>query len=180
MPKVIPFLTALLLLLVFPASGMGQGRGDVLNEQEGIRVREAQEIDWRVEVFLKIAERRLDAVAGVTPKPSKKEEEQWGPAPTGTQEQLLRAYVQIIDELETKIDDAHERNPGNPKMKKAMEKLLKAAEANLVRLQQLADTVSGRGAQTALEAAYDITRHAKDGATEYLAREPSTGKPKTN
>jgi hypothetical protein len=180
MTKVIPFLTALLLLLVFPASGTGQGRGDVLNAQEGERVREAQEIDWRVEVFLKIADRRLDAVAGLTPKLSKKEEENWGSTPTGTPEQLLRAYIKIIDELESKVDDAYERDPNSPKMKKAMEKLLKGAEANLVRLQQLGQTVSGRDAQAALEAAYDITRHVKDGATEFLAREPSTGKPKSN
>lgn len=178
MPKLIPFLTALSLLLFFPLSGTGQSRGDVLNAQEGDRIREAQEIDWRVEVFLKIADRRLDALAGLTPKLSKKDEENWGPAPTGTTEQLLRAYVKIIDELENKIDDAYERSPKSPRMKKAMEKLLKGAEANLARLQQLGQTVSGRDAQSALESAYEITRHLKEGANEFLARESSTGKPK--
>ncbi len=165
-------LFAVALSLAFaPANGFGQGRGDALTEQEGNRVREAQDIDWRVEVFLKIADRRLDAAAGQVPKLSAKDEEKWGPSPSGTPEEMLRAYIRVIDELESKIDDAYERNPGNPKMKKAMEKLRKGAEDNLARLKQLGLTLSARGEQAALESAYEITRHAQDGATDYLARE---------
>src|SRR5437868_1205832 len=108
-----------LLLLIFSigsglslfGAGAAQGKGDYLNEQEVDRIRDAQEIELRTQVFLFIANRRLKIITGELKTQTKKEEENWGPLPTGTTTEMLDGYRRAISELMDKIDDSFEHNP---------------------------------------------------------------------
>src|SRR5689334_5450497 len=78
---------------------------DHLTEQEVDQVRENQEIDKRIEVFIKCAERRILVLTTPNATQKKKEEETWGPLPTGTKAELLMDYKRILEEAEEKMDD---------------------------------------------------------------------------
>ena len=71
------------LLFASDAQAQSQKR-DHLTEQEVDLVRENQELDKRIEVFIKAADRRLLVLTNpnATQK-KKKEEEDWGPLPRG-------------------------------------------------------------------------------------------------
>src|SRR6266700_2571556 len=78
--------------------GRAQGQGDYLSEQEVDRIRDAQEIELRSQVFLYIANRRLKVITGELKVQTKKEEENWGPLPKGTPTELLDGYRRAISE----------------------------------------------------------------------------------
>ena len=166
----------------------GARAGDYLNEQEINRVREAQEIDKRVAVLLRIAERRLNAILG-TPasqtttaqkdkkekKKDKKGEDQddsndYGPEPTGTTEELLRNYNSVMTELLDKIDDAYEKKKPDPKLSSAVDKLYAAAQSHLKRLDQVRSKIDSISEQTVLEKALETVKMAVEGAREFKSK----------
>ncbi len=163
-----------------------QARRDPLTPQEADLVREAQEIDTRTEIFLKIAERRLialDPAAVPAGPPSGKKEsekdrkkreaelERWGPPPTGTRIELLGNYSLVIDELEDKIEDVFERTPKAPALRKAMGLLETTAAAHLDRLRREVETRPPDAKERrAFESTERVLRGALDGAKEYLGK----------
>jgi hypothetical protein len=159
---------------------------DYLNEQEVDRVREAQEIDKRTMVFLKIATRRLDAILGVktveVPQPAKKkdkkekkkekeEEEElsqdYGPDPVGSTSQLLVGYTTAIVEMMDKIDDAYEKRKDDPKLSKALEKVREGGKEQLGRLEQVRAKLKSDEEQRLLEKAIETVKMAVLGASEF-------------
>lgn len=174
--------TIALLFFLIACPALVQGR-DFLNEQEADRVREAQEIDKRASVFLRIAERRLNALLGAAAtsappsaqkekkkkdKDKEKEDEgDYGPEPTGTVEELLENYAGVMSELLDKLDDAFERKKGDPNLPKAIDKILDVGETHLQRLAQLRAKVKSEAEQSALEKAMEIAKMAVDGAREF-------------
>lgn len=143
----------------------GQRRGDVLNEQEIERVREAQAIDRRTEVFLKLATRRLDALEGRPDQLRKREE--WGDPPGGTPRQLLEAYVRILEELADKLDAAAETaGERDAKLRKALARVRHDMESHIVRLERL--TV-GDEDLAARRTALQTARLLLDGASHVLS-----------
>jgi hypothetical protein len=180
-------LAAICLLLC--SSGRIAFAADYLNEQEVERVREAQEIDKRAEVFLRIADRRLNVLLGVpaiatapAAQKEKKEKEKkkdkdkdkdkeskndYGPEPTGTLSELLDSYSKVMSELLDKLDDAYEKKKDDPLLGKAMSKLLDNGENHLKRLDQLRPKVRSEAEETALEKAMEIAKMAIDGAREF-------------
>ncbi len=109
-------LTAFALALFLPLTTAAQSGGrDHLTPQEVELVKEAQILDQRIGVFIKAAERRLQAL-NIAPttvsKKSKKDAELWGDLPTGTRVELLNDLAKILDEAINKIDDvsAHDEN----------------------------------------------------------------------
>ncbi|NBO64395.1 MAG: hypothetical protein EBU88_06045 [Acidobacteria bacterium] len=146
------FIETLLLLTILAVTILGQ-KSDVrdhLTEQEVDLVRSNQEIDLRVEVFMKAADRRLLVLADPQAKQKKKEEEIWGPLPTGTALQLLQDYKRILEELEEKLDDALNRDSKNPALEKALKKAKDGAGSQIPRLKALGGRLSDRGEQRAL------------------------------
>jgi hypothetical protein len=99
----------LLLLTILAVTILGQ-KSDVrdhLTEQEVDLVRSNQEIDLRVEVFMKAADRRLLASQRTRRRSRRRKRRRYGrPLPTGTALQLLQDYKRILEELEEKLDDA--------------------------------------------------------------------------
>jgi hypothetical protein len=87
-------------------------RRDHLTEMEIELVRDAQQIDERMKVFVKAIDRRF-LVLNNDAAPSKqitKESERWGELPTGTRLQLLIDIEKLLDEAISKIDDVATRD----------------------------------------------------------------------
>jgi hypothetical protein len=126
------FLTSLLLSVLFGASSMlalSAARRDYLTPKEEDQVKEAQIIDKRIEVFIKVAERRLQALtnSGVAPsKQAQKDLEKWGELPTGTRAELIMDIANILDAAITNIDDVAVRYEKNALIPKALKKLAEA------------------------------------------------------
>ena len=147
-----------LTLLLVPA-GWGreqaQSKRDHLTEKEVALVREYHELDLRVEVFLRAARRRLLVLANPQATQKKKEEELWGPLPTGSQLELLHDYRRILEELEEKLDDALNLDPRNPLLKKALKKAREGAAGHLPELRSLPPRLSNQAEQKALALAIE-------------------------
>jgi len=162
-------LDLLLLIILFtvsPGLSLAQQRGDVLNEQEIERVREAQEIDQRTEVFLKLAGRRLNALEGRPDHLTKRD--QWGEPPSGSPQQLLTAYRRILEELADKLDAVAEtKGEKDPKLRKALARLRHDMESHLTRLERLSP---GDDELAAHRAALQMVRLLLDGASDALAK----------
>jgi hypothetical protein len=126
-------LLAILFVLSFAFSvHVNAFQREHLTEQEIDKVKEAQELDKRIDVFIKAAERRLIALGAATAdaKQSKKDAESWGELPTGSRAELISDIAKIFDEAITNIDDVSARDENNPLIPKALRKL--AAEATRV------------------------------------------------
>lgn len=147
-------LMLLLIALGWPA-GRAQTRRDHLTEKEIALVREYQELDLRVEVFLRAAERRLLVLTNPDAKQKKKEEELWGPLPSGSQLELLQDYRRILEELEEKLDDTLNLDPRSPLLKKALKKAKERAASHLGQLRPLSSRMSDRAEQKALALAIE-------------------------
>jgi len=127
-----PLVIALLSLSI--TANAFQGR-DHLTPKEVDLVKDAQELDKRMDVFIKAADRRLLVIAGgttdaATAKQLKKDSDAWGELPTGSRAELISDIARILDEAITNIDDVSARDEKNPLIAKALRKL--AAEATRI------------------------------------------------
>lgn len=130
-------LLPLTLSLVWTFSVAGVARSfqarEHLTAEEIELVKDAQELDKRIDVFIKAADRRvlvLKGIAETNTKQSKKDSEAWGPLPTGTRAELIGDIAGIFDEAITNIDDVSARDEKNPLLAKSLRKL--AAAASLI------------------------------------------------
>lgn len=149
--------------------------GDYLTEEEDDRVREAQEPDKRIKVFMKIADRRLAAITGVAAPTDKKSQEkaeqekrEWGSLPDLSRAELLRHYSRAIEECIVKLEDAYERNPKNSAIPKALTALRDATDKHLGILRSLTAQVNGEAEDAALRNAIEQAETANKGARDGL------------
>lgn len=154
---------ALSFIFLLHLSVQAQKR-DHLTEQEIDLVREAQEIDLRIQVFVKAADRRLLVLIDPNAVQKKKEEEVWGPLPKGTRLELLGDYKRILEEAEEKLDDAYERGARNEKIPKALAKFKEGVTKQIAQLRafasQLSDPKEQRALAEAVEEAETVTKGA--------------------
>lgn len=152
----------LTFFLVWLALPLCAQKRDHLTEKEVDWVREVQVLDKRIEVFVKAAERRLLVLATPDVKQTKKEEEKWGPLPTGTKVELLEDYKRILEEAEEKLDDAFSRN--DALVPKALSKFKEAARHHLEQLRALeakmTETRELKALSDAIEEAETVTKGA--------------------
>jgi hypothetical protein len=105
---VLVFAVVVSAILLFPADLFSQ-QHDYLTEQEIELVRDAQDIDARIDVLTGAIERRFAVlkVGAVAAKPAK-ESDKWGPMPTGTRLELLddvrRLLQKAIDDIDNSVD----------------------------------------------------------------------------
>jgi len=151
-----------LVLLLAPLS-RAQER-DHLTEKEVDLVREAQIIDARIDVFIKAADRRILVLTTPNATQKKKEEEIWGPLPTGSRAELLIDFRRILSEAMEKLDDSAERNRSNPLLAKALDKLKAAATRQIAALRALAPQMTEKREQRALLEAIDEADVAAKGS----------------
>ena len=113
---------------------------DHLTEQETELVRFYQELDKRMEVFVRAIDRRFAIINGVKPPTTKKlvkEEPEWGDVPKGTRAELLGDISGILDEAITNIDDVSRRDEKNPLISRSLRKLTSSANGYATQLTAL-------------------------------------------
>ncbi len=94
-------LASLVTCCILFCAARAQNR-DHLTDAESELIRENQQLDKRIEVFIRAIDRRFAIVTGVTqPEPKRKEkdknQEDWGEQPIGTHAQLLEDVAGILD-----------------------------------------------------------------------------------
>lgn len=122
-------------------------RNDHLTDKETDLVREAQEIDRRMEVFIKAIERRFLVLENKSENLSKKETKQiekdtelWGDLPTSSRTKLLSDIEEILDEAINNIDDAASRDSKSQLFPKAIHKLADSAKEFIPKLKTFYDS----------------------------------------
>jgi hypothetical protein len=171
-----------------PVFSLHRAARDYLTVKEVERVKEAQVLDKRIEVFIKAAERRLLVLAGqsaaATTKQVQKDAEKWGELPQGTRAELIMDIANILDAAITNIDDVALRDENNRLLPKALRKLADAAarfQAQLAPLHEQARESDERRAieqvadrvQEILEAAQKLPPPEKKGNN--IVRSPGSG-----
>jgi hypothetical protein len=95
------------LLGCFLSTDAAAQRRDYMTDAESDVVREAQDIDLRIDVLIKMIDRRFSVlninVGGAT-IPTK-ESEKWGPAPTGTRMEILDDIRKLLDKAVDDVDN---------------------------------------------------------------------------
>jgi len=137
---------SLLLVLCFAVTGEAFQSRDHLTQQEVDLVKEAQELDKRIDVFVKAADRRLLVLNGVdaaSAKQIKKDAEAWGELPIGSRAELVGDIARILDEAITNIDDVSARDERNPLIPKALRKLATEATRMVGQLKPLSGQAKG-------------------------------------
>lgn len=150
--------------------------GDYLTEEEDEHVREAQAADARVKVFMRIAERRLKALAGPAAPPTDKkdlkkieeEEREWGAVPKVSRVELLQHYARAISECMAKLEDAYERNPKSAALPKALALLRDATDKHLQMLNALKPEMKSENEIGAMSGALGEAETANKGARDGL------------
>lgn len=122
------YFSALFFLLLFLPAAADAQRRDYLTDQEVEIVREAQEIDRRIEVLTKAIDRRFAALNNETFKQSEKEAEKWGELPAGNRAQLISDITKILQKAVDDIDDVAARSPDSKLFPKAVHKLAEQAQ----------------------------------------------------
>jgi hypothetical protein len=146
-------------------------RREHLTEQETDMVRDTQELDRRVALFAKIAERRVAAVTGANAAqpPSAKDLEKWGELPKGTRAQLFGDLARILDEAINNIDDVAARSPNSSLVPKAVRHLAEAASRVLPQLAALRTDAAAENEREALEQVIDNLEQVIDAARKLPA-----------
>jgi hypothetical protein len=115
---------------------------DYLTPQEVELVKDAQELDKRIDVFIKAAERRLLVLTepnAASNAQVQKDAKVWGELPKGTRTELMMDISNILDEAITNIDDVGARDAKNPLVPKALKNLASAANRFKPQLVALAE-----------------------------------------
>ena len=171
--------TAPLLLLLAtalaPATATAQrAKGAHLTPQEIEVVRDAQELDVRVSVFIRAAERRLRVILSQTAPDTKQEKqiaEALGALPQGSRAELLYDVAHILDEAIENIDDTAQRNPKSPLLPKAVRKLADASAHFLAQLTPLRASTTDKVEREQLEQAIDNAQQIVEAAKKLPAEE---------
>ena len=143
-----------LLLTLAPSHGTAAQlrKRDPLTPQEVEMVRDAQQLDARTELFVKIAGRRLAAVTGGEQLQSNAK---WGELPKGARADYIADLAAILDEAIENIDDTASRNPESPQLGKSVKKLAEAATRFLAQLTPLRQSIEDGPERESLERTID-------------------------
>ena len=131
---------------------------DNLTDAETDLIRFHQEIDKRIEVFIKAADRRFAIINGTAQPSTKKlmkDEPGWGDLPTGTHAALLSDVAGILDEAITNIDDVSRRDERSPLVSRALRKLTTAANGYLNQIAALRSKTNDADEIAAMERVVD-------------------------
>jgi len=144
-------------VLLIAVSASTQTR-EHLTDQETELVRFNQELDKRIDVFIKAMDRRFAIINGTAQPVAKKlmkDEPEWGDLPKGTHPELLGDIAGILDEAITNIDDVSRRDEKNPLISRALRKLTTAANGYLTQLATLRNQTKDADEQAAIERVAD-------------------------
>jgi hypothetical protein len=114
---------------------------DHLTQKEADMVRDTQQLDKRIEILIKAADRRLLALTDPNSISSQKDVEVWGEL-KGARSDFLYDLSRILDEAITNIDDVSGRDEKNPLIPKAARKLAEASSRFITHLTPLGDKLA--------------------------------------
>ena len=148
-----------LIAIIWLAATQGYAqKRDNLTDAETDLIRFHQEIDKRIDVFIKAADRRFAIINGTAQPSTKKlmkDEPDWGDLPTGTHAALLSDIAGILDEAITNIDDVSRRDERSPLVPRALRKLTTAANGYLNQIVALRSKTSDPDEIAAMERVAD-------------------------
>lgn len=165
------FASLLVFCALFPVASASAQR-ESLTPEEIELVRNNQELDKRIAVFVKAIERRVAAMGGTPQQPQQpaavtaptskkaqkealKDAEKMGALPESTRAQLLSDVARIYDEAITNIEDAGLRSEKSPLVPKALRLLADASTRLLPQLTALRETVAEGNERDVLERAIE-------------------------
>lgn len=163
------------LLLFLPSTADAQRR-DYLTEQEIELIRDAQEIDKRIEVLTKAIDRRFAALNNETSEQIGKDAEKWGEIPKGNRIQLISDIAKILQKAVDDIDDVAARSKDSKLFPKAVQKLAEEAQKFLPQFQTQLDKISDGKERGTILNSIDICNQIIDAA----AKMPKEEKKKKN
>jgi hypothetical protein len=157
------FVASILLFTVARGVTPGTEKGDYLSDEEVDQLREAQDPSPRIEVYLSLAQVRLDRIGNFRNKP---------PDPdydiAGYLDKQFDQYIRITDELKNWIQDQYDHRGD---MRKGLKKFLELGPKQLEqlrRIQQTPDTYAVDYRKSLDDAVADFS-DALDGATKALS-----------
>jgi hypothetical protein len=153
---------ALLTSLIVPARTLRAQKPDYLSDEEEDKVRDAQEPSARIELYLTLAQSRLDRIAAFRSKPMDPQYDNGAYI-----DHLLDEYISLTDDLKNWIQDQYDRRGD---MRTGLHKVLQMGPKQLEdlrRIQGSPDAYAADYAKSLRDAKDDFT-DALDGATKAL------------
>ncbi|CAN5746449.1 hypothetical protein BH20ACI4_BH20ACI4_09780 [soil metagenome] len=126
-------------------SNHANAQRDNLTFEEIEMIRDEQELDKRMEIYVKAVDRRLMVLKNTTAANTKeieKDSDKWGALPKGTKVELLSDIRKILDETIDKVDDVYERDPKNEWIPYSLHLLADGAKRFVPELQKLKETTT--------------------------------------
>jgi hypothetical protein len=163
-------------LLLLATNACGQTR-DHLTDPETDLVRYYQELDKRMDVFIKAMDRRFAIIKGIAQPASKKlvkDEPDWGNLPKGTRAELLGDIAGILDEAITNIDDVSRRDEKNPLISRSLRKLTAAGKGYLNQLAALKSKTTDPDEIAAIERVADNANQIIEAGSKLPAPTPDS------
>jgi hypothetical protein len=154
---------ALLMSLTAPGMTALAQKPDYVSDDEEDKIRDAQDPSERIEVYLTLAQSRLDRIAEFRSKPMDPQYDNGAYI-----DRLLDQYISITDELKNWIQDQYDRRGD---MRKGLRKVLELGPKQLNDLRRIQESPDAYAADYAksLRDAKDDFADALDGATKALA-----------
>ncbi len=154
---------ALLMPLAAPVMTALAQKPDYVSDEEEDKIREAQEPSERIELYLTLAQSRLDRIEGFRSKPMDPKYDNGAYI-----DHLLDEYISLTDEMKNWIQDQYDRRGD---MREGLRKVLEIGPKqlhDLGRIQASPDAYAADYAKSLADAKDDFT-DALDGATKALA-----------
>lgn len=129
----------------FSISSNAQTPRDNLTYEEIEMIRDVQEIDGRMEIYVKAIDRRLMVLENKTAENAKqieKDSSKWGELPKGTKAELLSDIRKILDETIDKIDDVSARDEKNDLIPYSIHVLADGVKRFVPELEKLKETTT--------------------------------------
>jgi hypothetical protein len=156
---------ALLVPLAVPSMAALAQKPDYVSDEEEDKIREAQEPSERIELYLALAQNRLDRIEGFRSKPMDPQYDNGAYI-----DHLLDEYISLTDNLKNWIQDQYDRRGD---MRRGLRKVLELGPKqlhDLGRIQASPDAYAADYAKSLGDAKDDLT-DALDGATKALAEQ---------
>jgi hypothetical protein len=154
---------------------------DHLTDQETELVRFYQELDKRIDVFIRAIDRRFAIINGAAQpgaKKSVKDEPDWGELPKGTRAELLGDIAGILDEAITNLDDVSHRDEKNPLLSRSLRKLTASANGYLRQLTALKEQTKDPDEAAAIDRVADNAKQIIEVGAKLPAAAPEPDKKK--
>jgi hypothetical protein len=174
-------LTLPIIVLALSSFANATQQRDHLTPLEVDRVKEAQILDKRIDVFIKATDRRMMVLLGTqaaSAKQLKKDTELWGELPTGSRAELLADIARILDEAITNIDDVSSRDERNPLIPKALRKLGTAVNNILTQVTPFKEQAKNDAEIASLEMLYENSQQILEAAKKLPPEIEKKGKTK--